>query len=897
MKQLFTLLTLCVSMTLFAQNYQTIPSFGQQFFTQSTTSDLFGIEIQNVTFNGFDSVYHFVKTYENDMISGNCTDTTSWVGSKMTLSSNGNNIFYNIQNEAIIIKINAYLNDSWTIYNFSNGDYIEAMITSVTNENIVGSLMDSVKTITLQAKDNQGNNLTNNINGKTLKISKNYGFVQTLKLLEFPDAHSHNFTFMDNSNHIGNYKLTAEDVYDYQVGDVFQRVNSDGDYHYHVEYAYAHYEVLSRVDGATIRTYTYARSRYTDISDDTDFDQVMDLHYTVYYPNDTITEVIDLIAENNAMKIDRLPYELYGNGDFTRHFPHPNKFNNRLIHQTRDYQYTNSWDNCHSIYDDWGDEYDRYIDYGKGIGKARDNYFTLSNFMDANFNTTSLIYYQKGTETWGQLNTNLLITDSLASIQEGDYYLVRENLDKFVLNQTAKTWHSVETNNRNINNYISTYSCETTYEPLGDEYCKSEGGFIANKILVDADKNTLLINRNGDTIYIKTQANLNDTWTAMTLPNGNYIEAKVVSVSSKVWLSGFNDYLDDQNKRISFTAKDANGTTINHMINDKYVEIGQKNGFYEGIGFLHFPNDTSFYSFQGLEKGNGLLGENRTVPNEGYKLTNYQPGTEFHYKRTVVQNNSRIIYLTHQKITNVISFFNPLEYEMEICEATITEVDHDGDGFYEQSDSSAITSTTINLIPTSEVPNLQGTHFEKIGKRVYHFFETPTFAVNYRIDSLAFANNDCVSHSDSCWNKERYTVYTRWFGKRKDVRKNTNTCTGDIYSDIYELVYYNINGWEFGSPVLDCNTFISDNQSVIELSNIKIAPNPANDMLNIQSEEKPKEGQIRVFNNIGQTVFEQSFSHFPNSFNLQTANWENGLYFVEITIGNSRKVEKVVVQH
>lgn len=895
MKYLFTCITLFWVGTLHAQNYQTVQNGTQQFFEKSN-NQLFGVGVESAILSNSDSIYSLVKTYQDDMFDGYCTDTASWLGLKIQLSPNGDNVFYNTDNESITIKTTANLNDTWTLYTFSNGNYVEATLTAITHDIIVGSVMDSVKTITLQTKNSQGNNITHLVNNKTLKFSKNYGLIKTLKLFEFPTNLADDYTFVDNSNQIGNYKLTPTMAYDYQIGDIFQYRKLTGDNHYHKEYTYTQYTVLNRTDGATTRTYTMARSRYEEVFDDSDFDQIFDVHEITYYPKDTIVQTVDLVVESNAMEMDKLPYEIYGPRKFLVYYLFPNSYNNRIIHENKTYQYSTSWDSCFSVMNDWGDEYERSEKYVKGLGKVYDGYYTMTNGIDAYYNFEALIYYEKGVETWGAMNANLPITDSLLIIQESDYSLVRENMDVYFSNLTNRTYHEILSNDRTVTDYWSTYIIEEKSELTENGFCKTNGGFIANKIIVTPSKLTYLLNLNGDSILIKTEASVNDTWKVMDLDNGAYVEAKVTNIDNNVAIvNNFSNNTYDDVKTIVFNAKDVNGNAMNHIINGKSIETSKKHGLYKGVSFLNFPLDTANYKLTGFDDGNGLKGYDNYTNIDNYKLIVYpgHVGSEFHYKEVIEENNTRIIYLTRKEITNVTIV--PLEYDLLICEATITETDNDGDGIYEQSDSSVITSSTIlNYVPSPELSTVNR-HFEKIGNEVFYHIDYQILGLSYRIDSLSFNNNNCWVDSDNCWERKRYQTYTSWFGKRLDINENINTCTGEKYIHNYELVYYRKGTLEYGTPALSCNFFITNNENQIaETPNVTVFPNPTDEILNFKITENGKSGQVRIFNMVGQMVFEQDFYA---DFNINTSTWQNGVYMVEMTIGESRKVEKILVQH
>ena len=114
------------------------------------------------------------------------------------------------------IKINtlANLNDNWKLLNLSNGNFLQATVVTISLQTILGNA-DSVKTISLQAKDSLGNNMNNIFNDKETKIGKQNGFLQIYNLLEFP-SDTIPYSLVGKSNlDVGIVNLTAKEIFDF----------------------------------------------------------------------------------------------------------------------------------------------------------------------------------------------------------------------------------------------------------------------------------------------------------------------------------------------------------------------------------------------------------------------------------------------------------------------------------------------------------------------------------------------------------------------------------------------------------------------------------------------------------------------------------------------------------
>jgi len=212
-----------------AQNYQTVQSETEYYFADSVSGNIKAIKIASAVFNGTDSILtnFFVARDTGDY----CIWATapSWIGKEIFIRNNGFNIFYNSDNDSIFINTLATLNETWTLYTFPNGDYIEANILSNDTATII-STIDSIKTASLQTKNNLGNNISHVINGREIKFSKNHGFIQLPEFYEFPENSTRDY------KKINAHRLTFGEVFNFEINDsyyyqyTYSDPNSPSDY-------------------------------------------------------------------------------------------------------------------------------------------------------------------------------------------------------------------------------------------------------------------------------------------------------------------------------------------------------------------------------------------------------------------------------------------------------------------------------------------------------------------------------------------------------------------------------------------------------------------------------------------------------------------------------------------
>jgi len=210
--------------SLMAQNYQTVNSGAPRFFID-TTGYIRAIKMDSAGVSGSDSLLYPFKTARDTLsisFSIGCIDGygPSWIGHTVIIRTNGTNIFLNKENDSIYFNTQAQTGNSWTLYTFQNGDYVEATVLSVAYVQVLAS-SDSVKYISLQVKDFAGNNIIHPLNGKQFILSKDNGLVQLYDFYFFPDYNS----FDANSNKFvlsNDHIPTIGEINDFDVGDEFE---------------------------------------------------------------------------------------------------------------------------------------------------------------------------------------------------------------------------------------------------------------------------------------------------------------------------------------------------------------------------------------------------------------------------------------------------------------------------------------------------------------------------------------------------------------------------------------------------------------------------------------------------------------------------------------------------
>jgi hypothetical protein len=209
-------------LVLVSQNYQTVNSGRTALYSGFGTK---AIRIDSVHVGGDSVLYPFTTIQQLD---NNCftVDQTSWIGPKIIVMNNGQNLFINRNNDTITINTRAEVNESWIAFFSAEGPKIVATVTAKEKLTFLG-LEDSVKTIGFQAYDANNQPVNHSINQKTIQLSKEYGFKRTMNFYLFPDLESPQLyeTLISvevigmTNPQVGIQNLTWLDVFDYQPED------------------------------------------------------------------------------------------------------------------------------------------------------------------------------------------------------------------------------------------------------------------------------------------------------------------------------------------------------------------------------------------------------------------------------------------------------------------------------------------------------------------------------------------------------------------------------------------------------------------------------------------------------------------------------------------------------
>lgn len=211
----------------YSQNYQTVNSSEVKLF-EFNASTIRGYRIDSVMIDGVDSLLYPSRSIQKIDQGWECFDPLgpSMLGDYIRILPDGDNLFFNQNGDTIRIETRAQINDSWIFWSGTDFE-IFANVLSISQGNVFGAA-DSIKIIRLNAFDHEMNPYPEfQFEGDTLRLSKNYGLLNTFNFYAFPNYYEEYFglpavlysLYGIESQGLGQSNLTTFRIYDFQPGD------------------------------------------------------------------------------------------------------------------------------------------------------------------------------------------------------------------------------------------------------------------------------------------------------------------------------------------------------------------------------------------------------------------------------------------------------------------------------------------------------------------------------------------------------------------------------------------------------------------------------------------------------------------------------------------------------
>lgn len=368
-----------------AQNYSPIVNGNTSLFQSEIDDNLYAMHVDSSKIVAGKEIFYFLKTVTKE---NNCFNYSSdWNGVK--LFKDGNMYcFFNKEEDTIKLFPRKEIGETWKLYTYEDDSYIEATITTKEKISFL-TLIDSVKTISLQLKDAAHAVVASVINGKTIQLSKNYGIISLFPFLDFPSSNPVYSLAGLSDPEVGLQLLTPRKIYNFNIGDEFHYEESYNNSPNGTETKRV-LKITDKYASANTDTVKYTISDYSETTTHQYIPTISDTYshasavYTQkYIVNDSTIYPVKRINNSNPMGVQLNSYSLRSdptapNGKLTQYIT--------TIYITQD-------EEC------WREVVDtpyENLNLLQGIGK-------LSHDLNwwFSYGNEHLVYYNKASETWG----------------------------------------------------------------------------------------------------------------------------------------------------------------------------------------------------------------------------------------------------------------------------------------------------------------------------------------------------------------------------------------------------------------------------------------------------------------------------------------------------------------
>lgn len=450
------------------------------------------------------------------------------------------------------------------------------------------------------------------------------------------------------------------------------------------------------------------------------------------------------------------------------------------------------------------------------------------------------------------------------------------------------------------------------------------GSWLGKKVIKQADGTFLFDDLAGDTVVIKTQANIGDTWTFYRDTTNTSYKATITGVDTMTILG-----VVDSIKKITIEA-DINGV-INSQdpVNNFEIILSKNHGFVQVFDLYTFPYrlttsglifGVSSYDYyldlllgDVVTLGDGIASNYNLVttvnsifhlvpfhnPTYG-EIYNFSVGQVLESKeiKTYPYSSSgeHITTITIDTILskNTSGFITNYTVAASSFSQDIAFVNGgppDTNSSYSSGGTTFSFNDTTLLIDTTHMPE------EWNAQYFYHFFPKANYdSVSPCPDTVCIIDQNNILYPSGAIEFEALLPSVNAPGPDPETIGVTNWTYGVGYGQFGNNTIDYVDGYVQSGAIIyadinnvSCGTYfpLSVKQVYEPLGHIEVFPNPASNLLNINAANTIK--QISIYNMIGQAVFVDQYNSQQVQINI--ANLPAGIYFVKI---NGIEVRKII---
>lgn len=409
------------------------------------------------------------------------------------------------------------------------------------------------------------------------------------------------------------------------------------------------------------------------------------------------------------------------------------------------------------------------------------------------------------------------------------------------------------------------------YDPYG-------GGWAGKKIIVNNHWN-YFFNDDNDTIKIKTDAVLNESWTLFRRPDMTII-ATVTRWDTATVMTEI-----DSVKAITLRVYDMSMSPLPHRLDGVTMAISKRYGMIKALNFLHFPavKFTPDYLVASELHLVGITKPELGIQNtKWFDVFDYQEGDEFHYSGFgnylmagggASESKYIIRILKRENFNDSIRYTEDIELL-----------------FKNKQNASADYVTTYDHYQITNVIYINSEFDQDPGIPVFNEDSTvlqiyPAFSVDRTgTPEIYLKENDCWRKSpiidDACMSLT--------YAKGRGVVISGGGCWQEYGYGETRQVYYKKGSVSWGVPLVLTGIEDMEDQSVIN-----VYPNPVTDEILIDMNDLPHSCTFELLDAQGKLIQQTVLNRLNNRVNLSELN--RGMYLYRIASDNRQiKTGKII---
>lgn len=416
-------------------------------------------------------------------------------------------------------------------------------------------------------------------------------------------------------------------------------------------------------------------------------------------------------------------------------------------------------------------------------------------------------------------------------------------------------------------------------------FSPSVASWIGKNVTIKKNGTNEFVNKRGDTIFIKTNANLGDKWTAYEKQDSLTIIASVITHDTLSFLG-----IKDSVKTIEFQPYDKNLNKIDLGYNNNQLQISKNYGFVKTFNFYLFPDLYSEFWNKQFEKydliglSNPKVGVNNLT---WFEVNDFQIGDEFHIMEESSCWNGFNGNATTKK--SIYKYLDRMDYSDSIVyhysrKESIKTTWSDSSAFNYYNDTLKVVikpDTTFDKLPGEPIIIDNYTYNHSMTN------ELPLSKSNTKSFEFYVVGDDSFWHmpiTDGCIFTDKYI---KGLGGPYYSCKHT-FCFGN---EERILAYYKKGDITWGKPLE-----ITGSSDISTKKNILIYPNPAKTNINITLSNKNVESTfLYIYDILGKLRKTQHL--VTNNSTIDISNLNSGTYIIKISDNNQLlKMDRLIIE-